>query len=321
MIFVDSSPTASPTEAYQVVFEAAEALEGACVTEETLGSAEFVKAFESAVGECLNVDASDVSIQGVKMSESDPPMVIVDYVVVVPDSSESSTEMIQRLNGECIPQGVLTELLYKGGYPECLARTEAVVEDRTPTQTPTSAPSFKIYELECYHQIYGLDLENATTPEFESYFIDYVTDVAQSDVELIRIYDPRYSAVANRPGVAKSNDSNIVVEYRATSTKINETTIEKNLNAAIYGGLFTESLQEHGYDTATSTTPVYVIVLNPTLHPTGAPTVSPTPIEERFTDAEWAGITVGVVFGAAALTMYSYYLYVHQCLRTPITGA
>ena len=321
MIFEDTSPTPSPSEGYQIVFEAAQALEGVCVTEETLGSAEFVKAFESAIGECLKVDSTDVSIQDVKMNESDPPAVIVDYVVVVPDSSEGSTEMIHRLNDECIPQGVITELLYKGGYPECYARKEAEVIDRTPSQTPTSAPSFKIYELEAYHQIYGLDLENATTPEFESYFIDYVTEVAQSDVELIKIYDPRYTAVANRPGVAKSNDSNIVVEYRATSTRINDTTIEKNIDTAIYNGDFTKSLQEHGYDTATSTTPVYIIVLNPTLYPTGAPTVSPTPIEERFTDAEWAGIAVGVVFGAAALTMYSYYLYVHQCLRTPITGA
>ena len=51
--------------------------------------------------------------------------------------------------------------------------------------------------------------------------------------------------------------------------------------------------------------------------PTFAPTTGPTPIP----DAEMAGIVVGIVFALGAGTMYGYYMYVHQCLRTPITGA
>ena len=51
--------------------------------------------------------------------------------------------------------------------------------------------------------------------------------------------------------------------------------------------------------------------------PTYAPTTGPTPIP----DAEMAGIVVGIVFALGAVTLYGYYMYVHQCLRTPITGA
>ena len=321
MVFIDQSPTQSPTEAHTIIFEAAQSIEGVCVDSAIYNTDEFHKAFEASIAECVHLDPSDVSIQGIQESDRDPPAMIVDYVVVA-SSSRTSTEIISKLNDECIPNGSLTELLGRAGYDDCEANNDAYIVDRSPTYTPTSAPSFKTYEVEAYQQIYGIDLVNATTPEFEGFFMPYITGVAsrggKTDVELIRIYDPRYTSVANRPGVAQSNDSNIVVEYRCTSFVLNDTAIVHNLNSAIRSGEVTATLQAAGYDTATSTTDVYIIVLNPTLMPSGAPTQAPTDLEDRFTDAEWAGITVGVVFAAAALTLYGYYAYVHQCLRTPI---
>ena len=186
MVFIDQSPTMSPTEAYQVAFEAAEALEGKCVDPDIVGSPEFVSAFESAVATCIKVDVSDVTVKGAQISDRDPPSVIIDYVVAIPDSSRDAQEYISRLNDVCIPTGAITELLYKAGYLDCEANSEASIN---------------------------------------------------------------------------------------------------------------------------------------TLAPTTPPTLSPTSLDERFTDEEWAGITVGVVFGAAALTLYSYYMYVNVCLKTPITGA
>ena len=219
---------------------------GLCVEPEVMGSQEFVDAFESAVSSCLNVDKSDVSIQGVKMNDRDPPAVIVDYVVVAPSSSLDSKSMISRLNDDCIPSGKITALLNQGGIPGCTATTEAFIVDRTPTESPTSSPTMKTYMLRSYHQIYGIDLENATTVEFTDYFINYVQSIAsqgpgQSNVTLIRVYDPRitppdYLIQKDVYGTAKSNDSNIVVEYSATSTTQNDTQIAHNLNTAIAQG-------------------------------------------------------------------------------------
>jgi len=186
MVFIDQSPTMSPTEPYQVAFEAAEALEGQCVNPETVGSPEFISAFEGAVATCIKVDPSDVTVRGAKISDLDPPSVIIDYVVAVPDSSKDAQEYVDRLNNVCIPTGAITELLYKAGYLDCEANKPAAIS---------------------------------------------------------------------------------------------------------------------------------------TLAPTTLPTESPTTLEDRFTDEEWAGIAVGVVFGAAALALYSYYMYVNICLKTPITGA
>jgi len=328
MVFLDHSPTQSPTEGYLVVFEAAEALQGSCVAPEVMGSQEFIDAFETAVSSCLKIDKNDVSIQGVKMNDRDPPAVIVDYVVVAPSSSTDSKTMIAHLNDDCIPSGKITAILNQNGIPDCTATTEAVIVDRTPTQTPTSSPTLKTYMLRSYHQIYGIDLENATTTEFTDYFINYVQSIASegpgdSNVTLIRVYDPRITPPdyeiqnKNLYGGAKSNDSNIVVEYSATSKTQNDTQIAHNLNTAIAAGVFTQSLRDAGYDTAISSTPLTVIILNPTGMPVYAPTTGPTPLP----DAEMAGIVVGVVFAAGAVTLYSYYMYVHQCLRTPITGA
>ena len=307
-MFLDHSPTQSPTEGYLVVFEAAEALQGrwfihtlvyphsrshtlshththtfthacthtfhlspintsshtfvllpilkctflstplsgSCVAPEVMGSQEFIDAFETAVSSCLNVYKGDVSIQGVKMNDIDPPAVIVDYVVVAPYSSLDSTTMISRLNDECIPSGKITAVLNQNGIPDCTAATKAIIVDRTPTESPTSSPTMKTYMLRSYHQIYGIDLENATTVEFTDYFIDYVQSIASegpgdSNVTLIRVYDPRitppdYAILPNIYGTAKSNDSNIVVEYSATSSTQNDTQIAHNLNSAIAAG-------------------------------------------------------------------------------------
>ena len=212
-----------------------------------MGSQQFIDAFETAVSSCLNIDKEDVSIQGVKMNDIDPPAVIVDYVVVAPYSSLDSTTMIGRLNGDCIPNGKITAILNQNGIADCIATTEAVIVDRTPTQSPTMSPTLKTYMLRSYHQIYGIDLENATTTDFTDYFINYVQSIASegpgySNVTLIRVYDPRITPPDYLPlpktlfTTAKSNDSNIVVEYSVTSQSQNDTVMAHNLNTAIAQG-------------------------------------------------------------------------------------
>ena len=360
MVFVDHTPTQSPTTPYMVVFEAAQALQGTCVDPSITGTPEFVTSFEKTVATCLRVDASDVSIQGVKMSDLNPPSIIVDYVVVAPDSSVASVTIINRLNQDCIPSGQFTALLDDEGFSGCESTTDAYIVDRSPTEVPTMSPTPKVYVLQAWHQIYGVDLENATDPSFAQGFIDFVTYVASegpgsANVTLINIYDPRITPpdippptaepteapvgddvvpapgtddaapsekirVINRaqPGVvAKNNDSNIVVEYTVLSTSMTDTAIENNINTAIAAGVFTQALRDIGFESASSTTPVRVLVLNPTQEPTQTPTSSPT----KMSDAEYAGIAVGAFFGVGALTLYSYYMYVHNCLRTPITSS
>jgi len=287
--------------------------------------------------------------------------VIADYVVVAPDSSVASTTIINRLNKDCIPSGEFTALLDDQGFPGCESTTDAYIVDRSPTEVPTMSPTPKTYTLQAWHQIYGIDLENATEPAFVQGFADFVTYVASegpgsANVTIISIYDPRVTPpdippptaepteapegtddatpqttddatpseatrgrTINRavPRVAKSNDSNVVVEYIVQSTSMTDTAIENNINGAIAAGVFTEALRDNGYDTASSTTPVRVLVLNPTQEPTPSPTSAPT----TMSDAELAGIAVGAVFLAGAVTLYSYYLYVHNCLRTPITSS
>ena len=114
-----------------------------------------------------------------------------------------------------------------------------------------------------------------------------------------------------------SNKTCTVIEYELKSTKYNEVDMTMNLNKGVFNNGTTVALIEQGYAGAESKSRVQTLSMTVTSQPSGAPV---TPVVVGLSDAEVAGIIIGVILFLALAALLGYYAYVHLCLRASITG-